>query len=265
MSRWARALPAGFLHVWFYVLLGVITVLVSPFLFLFSLRKKDYPYFFWVGRNIWARGILYGMGQIPVVKELDDVSKRPCILMANHTSMLDIMFMYLISRRPFVFVGKKELAKFPVFGFFYKRVSILVDRESVRSRQAAYRSAQEYIEKGLSISIFPEGGIPDENLILADFKDGAFRLSIENNLPMAPIVFLNNKKNFPYSFKRGRIGVTRALVLPLVECPPQTPSTDKRDEVKRLKEQVRRRMLEILEKYSASESKHLKDRRLNEI
>ena len=50
------------------------------------------------------------------------------MLVANHTSMLDIMLMLKVSKNPFVFIGKKELAKIPLFGFFYKRVCIMVDR-----------------------------------------------------------------------------------------------------------------------------------------
>ncbi|HUH47676.1 MAG TPA: lysophospholipid acyltransferase family protein, partial [Arenibacter sp.] len=75
----------------------------------------------------------------------------------NHTSMLDIMLMLKVSRNPFVFIGKKELVKIPIFGFFYKRVCILVDRESTKSRSAVYRRAQHRLNQGLSICIFPEG------------------------------------------------------------------------------------------------------------
>ncbi|HBK82377.1 MAG TPA: 1-acyl-sn-glycerol-3-phosphate acyltransferase, partial [Flavobacterium sp.] len=53
------------------------------------------------------------------------------MLVANHTSMTDIMLMLcLVRNNPFVFVGKAELAKIPVFGFFYKRTCILVDRSN---------------------------------------------------------------------------------------------------------------------------------------
>jgi 1-acyl-sn-glycerol-3-phosphate acyltransferase len=42
--------------------------------------------------------------------------------------MADIMLMLAVVKNPFVFVGKRELAKVPLFGFFYKRTCILVDR-----------------------------------------------------------------------------------------------------------------------------------------
>ncbi len=94
------------------------------------------------------------------------------MLIANHTSMTDIMLMLVASKNPFVFVGKKELSKLPIFGFFYKRTCILVDRGSARSRKAVYDSAQERLKQGMSICIFPEGGVPKEDIILDNFKDG---------------------------------------------------------------------------------------------
>jgi 1-acyl-sn-glycerol-3-phosphate acyltransferase len=55
------------------------------------------------------------------------------MIVANHTSMTDIMLM-LAGEKSFVFVGKVELSKIPLFGFFYKRTCILVDRGCSKSR-----------------------------------------------------------------------------------------------------------------------------------
>lgn len=139
------------------------------------------------------------------------------MLVANHTSMLDIMLMLYVSKNPFVFVGKQELAKIPVFGFFYKRVCILVDRNSHKSRSAVYRSVRERLERRLSICIFPEAGVPEEDVILDAFKDGAFRMAINHNIPIVPISFLDCKKRFPWSFFKGGPGPLRVKVDPFVE------------------------------------------------
>lgn len=137
---------------------------------------------------------------------------RSYMLVANHTSMLDIMLMLKASRNPFVFVGKKELVKIPVFGFFYKRVCIMVDRESSRSRTAVYMRAQKRLNNGLSICIFPEGGVPDEHIELDEFKDGAFKMAIAHNIPIVPITFLDNKKRFPFTFFAGGPGPLRVKI-----------------------------------------------------
>lgn len=139
------------------------------------------------------------------------------MFVANHTSMTDIMLMFYATKNPFVFVGKKELAKFPLFGYIYKRTCILVDRSNTKSRVEAFRRAEERLSEGLSICIFPEGGVPDDlNLILDEFKDGAFRLAIEHQIPIAPMVFYDNKKRFPYAFFKGGPGKMRVKILQLI-------------------------------------------------
>jgi len=137
------------------------------------------------------------------------------MFVANHTSMMDIMMMLHAVKNPFVFVGKKELVKIPIFGFFYKRTCILVDRNNMRSRNEVFNQAQRRLNQGVSICIFPEGGVPeDENTVLDNFKDGAFRLAIEHQIPIVPLVFYDNKKRFSYTFFSGSPGKMRAKILP---------------------------------------------------
>ena len=142
--------------------------------------------------------------------------KASYMFVANHTSMTDIMLMLVAVKNPFVFVGKKELAKIPLFGFFYKRTCILVDRSSAKSRQAVFLRAQKRLKQGLSICIFPEGGVPDESVVLDKFKDGAFRLAINHQIPIVPMSFLDNKKRFSYTFFSGSPGRMRAIIHPFI-------------------------------------------------
>ncbi|GAL78559.1 1-acyl-sn-glycerol-3-phosphate acyltransferase [Algibacter lectus] len=132
------------------------------------------------------------------------------MFVANHTSMVDIMLMLVSVKNPFVFVGKAELSKIPLFGFFYKRTCILVDRSSAKSRQAVFLRAQRRLKTGVSICIFPEGGVPEEHIDLDAFKDGgAFRLAINHQIPVVPITFADNKKRFSYTFFSGGPGRMR--------------------------------------------------------
>ncbi|GAA4890995.1 lysophospholipid acyltransferase family protein [Flaviramulus aquimarinus] len=134
------------------------------------------------------------------------------MFIANHTSMADIMLMLVSVKNPFVFVGKAELAKIPLFGFFYKRTCILVDRSSPKSRQAVFIRAQKRLKTGVSICIFPEGGVPEEHIELDDFKDGAFRLAINHQIPVVPLTFADNKKRFSYTFFSGSPGKMRVKI-----------------------------------------------------
>jgi len=188
----------------------VYIVVFFPILLISVIKEEWYPLFFRLARG-WSIFILFGMGFRPVVKRDVKYEKgNSYMFVANHTSMTDIMLMFYVSKSPFVFVGKIELAKIPLFGLFYKRTCILVDRNNQKSRRAVFDSAQRKLNLGYSVCIFPEGGVPDdESIVLDAFKDGAFRLAIEHDIPIAPMTFHDNKKRFSYTFFSGGPGKMR--------------------------------------------------------
>jgi 1-acyl-sn-glycerol-3-phosphate acyltransferase len=75
-----------------------------------------------------------------------------------------------------------------------------------------YRRAQKRLNQGLSICIFPEGGVPEEHILLDNFKDGAFRMAIAHNIAVVPMTFYDNKKRFSFTFFSGGPGISRAKV-----------------------------------------------------
>ena len=217
--------------------MAIPILIMLPFLLISIISESGYPYFFKMAR-IWAKFILFGMGFYYIVKrEQKLIKKKSYMIVANHTSMTDIMLMLAIIKNPFVFVGKKELVKIPLFGFFYKRTCILVDRNSSRSKNEVFKRAQDRLNQGLSICIFPEGGVPDdESVLLDEFKDGAFRLAIDHQIPIVPIVFADNKERFSYTFLSGSPGKMRVKILPFVASEGLTSENRKelRDQVRQL-------------------------------
>ncbi len=199
-------------RIWFYILVALPIVILFPVLLISISKESWYPFFFKIAR-VWAKIILIGMGFRYSIKR-DEIPQKDksYMFIANHTSMADIMLMLVSVKNPFVFVGKKELAKIPLFGFFYKRTCILVDRSSAKSRQAVFLRAQRRLESGLSICIFPEGGVPEEHIDLDEFKDGAFRLAINHQIPIVPLTFADNKKRFSYTFFSGNPGRMRVKI-----------------------------------------------------
>ena len=199
-------------RIWFYILVAIPIIIMFPLLIISISREQWYPYFFKLAR-IWSKFILIGMGfayKITSEEKLDP--NKSYMFVANHTSMADIMLMLVAVKNPFVIVGKQELTKIPLFGFFYKRTCILVDRSSAKSRQAVFLRAQKRIKQGSSICIFPEGGVPEEHIVLDSFKDGAFRLAVNHHIPVVPITFYDNKKRFCYTFFSGSPGRMRAKI-----------------------------------------------------
>jgi len=231
-------------RIWFYLLVLLPIILLFPLILITILSEKSYTLFFKIAR-LWARVILIGMGFRYSIKGTENFEEgKSYMLVANHTSMTDIMLMLLaVKNHPFVFVGKKELVNIPIFGFIYKRVCILVDRENSKSRFAVFERAQKRIQQGLSICIFPEGGVPDESILLDEFKDGAFRIAIEHQLTIIPITFYDNKKRFSYTFFSGSPGKMRAKIHPPIETIGKTM-----DDKLHIKQQVRDIILSELQK-----------------
>jgi len=216
-------------RIWFYILMAVPIIILSPFLVLAVSFDTTYPLFFIMARW-WARFILIGMGFRTSLERVENFEPgKSYMLVANHTSMADVMLMLSICPNPFVFVGKKELAKIPVFGFFYKRSCILVDRNSSKSRFEVFQQAQARLNRGLSVCIFPEGGVTDdESVLLDEFKDGAFRLAIDHQIPIVPMTFADNKKRFSFRFFSGSPGRMRAKVHAFISTEGLTQE-DKKD------------------------------------
>ena len=203
---------------WFYTLAAMQTILYFPFLVIILMLPRGYAKLFWIARNLWSRIILHGSGfYLSFEDQYKLKTETNCLLIANHTSYMDIFLMFILNKTPFTFVGKKELYSIPIFGYIYKRAAILVDRSNSKSRYEVYGRANKLLEEGYNICIFPETNYLDETAVLADFKHGAFIIAIENKLPIIPIVMFDCKLKFPWYPIFGKPGQLRAKVLDKIE------------------------------------------------
>lgn len=218
-------------RLWFYIWFAFVLVVLIPILLIFTISEAQYKTFFKIAR-VWAFALLWGMGfSVKKLNDFDLDTKQSYVFVANHTSMIDVMLMLALIKKPFVFVGKKELQKLPIFGFFYRRTSILVDRSDAKSRKEVYDHANRRIEQGLSICIFPEGLVPsDESVVLAPFKRGAFSIAYQHQLPILPLVFYDCKKRFSYTFFSGGPGKLRVEFLNLITL--KTVNKEPKDQIK---------------------------------
>lgn len=206
-----------FWRIWFYGWVFFSILAILPVLFIIISYEKYYKTFYKIAR-FWAKTILFVMGFSPkIIYEQKLDPNKSYMFIANHTSMVDIMLMFVAAKNPAVFVGKKELIKMPVFGYVFKKTSIWVDRSSPRSRKEVYDRAQHKLNLGLSIIIFPEGLVPNEEIVLSEFKNGAFRLAIEHQIPIVPMTFYDVKKRFPWTFFSGWPGELRVKAHPFIE------------------------------------------------
>ncbi|MCB0472840.1 MAG: 1-acyl-sn-glycerol-3-phosphate acyltransferase [Flavobacteriaceae bacterium] len=198
---------------WFYgwVLFSILAVL--PLLIVLISFERFYKLFMKIAM-FWGKTILFVMGFKPVVTAEEEIlPDTSYMFIANHTSLIDIMLMLAVMKNPAVFVGKKEVRNIPVFGFVARKTSILVDRSDADSRKEVYISAQKRLSQGLSMVIFPEGLVPDDQrIVLSEFKNGAFRLAIEHQIPIVPMTFYDTKKRFSWTFFSGSPGKLRVKI-----------------------------------------------------
>lgn len=204
-------------RIWFFFWVLIPLVIFSPLLLIVCSSEKYYP-ILWKFLRGWSFFLIFIMGfRLKVVREQQLNSNQSYMFCANHASLFDGWVLVALSKKPVVFVGKRELTKIPVFGFFYKKVVITVDRSSPESRRKVYTEAKKRLKNGTSIVIFPEGLVPTENVILAPFKNGAFSLAIEHQIPIVPQIYYDCKRLFSWDAFKGHPGVFRIKQLNFIK------------------------------------------------
>ncbi len=178
---------------------------------------------------------------------------RAYIFVTNHISYLDAAIIPKAYRQPLRPLGKAELSKVPVFGFIYRNAIVTVDRSSPENRAKSVGLLKSIISKGISVLVFPEGTFNMTTHPLKDFYDGAFRVAIETQTPVKPVLFLDAYRRMNYktifSLTPGR-----SRLLYLGEIPVEKYSAE---DVIQLKEEVYAIMEKKLIEYDAAWRKPL--------
>ena len=138
------------------------------------------------------------------------------IYISNHTSYLDIPGVCLTVPTQIRPLAKTELKKIPVFGWIAKNAAIIVDRSSNESRRKSMDHLKEVLKQGISILIFPEGTQNRSAELLQPFYDGAFRIAIETQQPVLPMVIVGAGKLMPPKQFVIRPGKIKIQILPEV-------------------------------------------------
>ncbi|MBD3627888.1 MULTISPECIES: lysophospholipid acyltransferase family protein [Cyclobacterium] len=148
------------------------------------------------------------------------------VIVSNHFSYLDIPVLGLI---PFdlVFIGKSSLAKVPIFGYMFKNLHISVNRNSLKSRGVSILKAKEALDQKSSVVFFPEGGISSQQPPnMARFKDGAFKVALDKQIPIIPITLSYNHLILPDD---GRFLLRYKPVKVVIHPPVAVEGLDQKD------------------------------------
>ncbi|TAE28124.1 MAG: 1-acyl-sn-glycerol-3-phosphate acyltransferase [Cytophagales bacterium] len=184
------------------VLFAVLFILFFPFIFLCIQ---------WDGGRQYAHGAVRTMGRlffilagmpIRIDRRFRPDPKKAYVYCANHFSYLDIAVTGAVVPGFYAFIGKKSVKNIPLFGYMFARLHIMVDREAARSRAYSLAKCIRVLKEGRSIIIFPEGGINTKEVpkMTYPFKDGAFVMAIQQQIPVVPLTLVNNYKILPDAY-----------------------------------------------------------------
>ncbi len=182
---------------WCFFMLVNSFLVLYPMMYICSLRKPWHIGIHYLDR-IWSF-LFFTLSFLPIEVEyrFRPQKGKTYIFCPNHSSYLDIPIMPYIIPAVFKYVGKSDVANVPLFGAIFTRVHIGVDRGKLRSRYNALQEAANTLAENISLIIYPEGGFSPNPPQLLRFKDGAFRLAIEAQVPIVPVSLLTNYKVFP--------------------------------------------------------------------
>lgn len=179
--------------IWCAVYFVLLYLVLFPIQFVFLQRTQWKPLAHAINR-IWGQLFFAGIGMpIRVEYRFRPGPRQVYVFCANHFSYLDIAAMGVIIRNYYAFVGKSEVKHIPLLGYMFAKLHVQVDRDQPNSRAYSLAKSIRTLAAGRSIMIFPEGGIraphPPQ---MVPFKDGAFTMAIQQQVPVVPVTLLNN-------------------------------------------------------------------------
>jgi 1-acyl-sn-glycerol-3-phosphate acyltransferase len=198
--KFIRNIFASLYLVWGLVVFIAFMLLMFPFIILIQLlfKGKKAQSLSFTCLRIWSKGVaILCLYRIKIKNREAVDTSQSYIYVCNHGSYLDSISVVLAAPQAFKPLGKVEMAKVPIFGLLYKNVVVMLDRKSPESRAASVQAMKVELAAGQSIFIFPEGTMNTTDKVLGNFYDGAFRIAIETQTPIVPMVLINAKELMP--------------------------------------------------------------------
>jgi 1-acyl-sn-glycerol-3-phosphate acyltransferase len=233
----------------FYAILVVIATLfiVMPCYFIIfgTFSPSRAPHSAHKISRFWAELLFMGFFIRVKVKGKEFIDKNQVyVFVCNHRSQLDIPLFARACYNTFRFLAKIEVTRIPLIGYVVKRLYLTVDRSSREDRVKSFDRMKDSLQKEkISVLLYPEGTRNRGIEPLLDFKDGAFKLAIDTQLPMAVLTILNSGDFSPANkFMQLRPGVIKAKWSEPIITKGMTVA-----DIPKLKEEVRNRLLKGLQ------------------
>lgn len=140
--------------------------------------------------RFWSKGCLWLVG-VKLI-ELNTPTYEGAenrIIMTNHQSALDVLWICATSPPAFSSIAKKSFRYVPIVNLaFWASGQVFIDRKNSRKTLGILGNAMNYIKKNKrSLVILPEGTRSETGRIAA-FKKGGFHMAVETGFPIHPVV-----------------------------------------------------------------------------
>jgi 1-acyl-sn-glycerol-3-phosphate acyltransferase len=194
IKRIARTLFGIYAIIVFAIIM--ILAVIGYIIFFTFLNEKKAPFVVhkWISRP-WAGSlfVFFGIRLIVNNKKLLDPSQT-YVFIGNHRSLLDIPAYAIATNHVIRFLAKSELLKVPLLGWVIGKLYISVNRKDKAARAKSMERMMDSLKEGISVFICPEGTRNKTDQPLLPFHDGAFRLAIQSQVPLAILVVQNSEK-----------------------------------------------------------------------
>ena len=118
------------------------------------------------------------------------------IYASNHTSYFDVVALMMGLGVPYRFVAKMEVTGMPFIGTFLRQMGHLsFDRSDAESRLHQAAEMEDFLRKGESVFVFPEGTFTRDPGV-RQFQLGAFKAAVETGAPIIPVSLTRDAENF---------------------------------------------------------------------
>jgi 1-acyl-sn-glycerol-3-phosphate acyltransferase len=143
----------------------------------------------------WAKDLLELAGaRVKVIGAENVPLDRTVLFVSNHQGNFDIPILLGCINKPKAFVAKIEILKMPLIRSWMKQMNcVFLDRSNLRQSLRVMNDATEYLKKGYSMVIFPEG-TRSKGKTMGEFKAGSLRIAIKANVPIVPVTINGSYK-----------------------------------------------------------------------
>ncbi|HBL99016.1 TPA: hypothetical protein DDZ86_05245 [Candidatus Dependentiae bacterium] len=208
-----------------YLCAGCVILLTVPLMMLLllllperSCRKNKFLFGL---LNLFYRGITFSILTPVVIEGRDLVPTSPAIFVGNHQSTLDVPLMgMLLNGRPHLWYALAYYARFPVLGFFIRRLGFSLDRGSSAGAAHGFLRGLRRLEKDpCNVLIFPEGARFVDGSV-HEFLKGFALLARKTGMPVVPVFMPFNGRAYPPAAFWIRKQALLVVVGPLFELKP---------------------------------------------